>query len=149
VSGEGRTPVFVAPGSGRTHDFLSVTHKLTTAETGGSYYLFESTFEPGDSNRLHVHRDADEIGYVIDGALEVRLGSERHVLEAGGVAHLPKGIAHGLRNPLETPARYLFVAIPAGLDRWFDALDDARRAGTLDDETFDRLASIHGIDFLE
>ena len=40
-------PIFVPPHAGRVLDFLAVTHKLTSAQTGGACYLFESTFEPG------------------------------------------------------------------------------------------------------
>ena len=57
-------PVFVPPHTGRKLDFLAVTHKLTSQQTGAAYYMFESVFEPGTGNSLHVHRREDEIGYV-------------------------------------------------------------------------------------
>ena len=142
-------PVFVPPGEGTALEFLAVTHKLTSAQTGGAYYLFESTFDAGDANRLHVHRDADEVGYVLEGALEVRLGGETRVLGAGGVARLPMRIPHALRNPLEVPSRYLFLAIPAGLDQWFDEIARARDEGLLDDATHRELSHRYGIDWLE
>ncbi len=144
-----RQPTFVPHGTGAVLDFLAVTHKLTSRETGGAYYLFETAFDPGTGNRLHVHRREDEIGYVLEGALEVRLADRSLVLEAGGLARLPKGIAHAIRNPLETPSRYLFVVVPGGLDLWFDAVADAKRRGELDDAAFARLSHDHGIDWLE
>jgi quercetin dioxygenase-like cupin family protein len=142
-------PIFVPPRSGTVLDFLSVTHKLTSEQTEGTFYLFESAFGPGDANRLHVHHHEDEIGYVLEGALEIRLRGRTSVLEAGGVARLPKGIPHAVRNPLDTPSRYLFLCVPAGLDRWFDALAQARREGELDDAMYSRLSHDHGIDWLE
>lgn len=142
-------PVFVPPRSGTVLDFLAVTHKITSQHTGGAYYLFETAFDPGDGNRLHVHRREDEIGYVLEGALEVRLGAQTLVLEAGGVARLPKGIPHAIRNPLETPSRYLFLCVPGGLDQLFDALARAKKDGALDDATSSRLSQDHGIDWLE
>ena len=142
-------PTFVPPHSGTVLDFLAVTHKLTSQHTGGAYYLFESAFEPGTGNRLHVHRREDEIGYVLEGALEVRLRDRILVLEAGGLARLPKGIAHALRNPLATPSRYLFMAVPGGLDRWFDAVARAKSDGVLDDARFSTLSLDHGIEWLE
>jgi len=142
-------PVFVPPRSGTVLDFLAVTHKLTSQHTGGAYYLFETAFDPGDGNRLHVHRREDEIGYVLEGALEVRLGDQTLVLEAGGVARLPKGIPHAIRNPLATPSRYLFLCVPGGLDQLFDALARAKKDGVLDDATSSRLSQDHGIDWLE
>jgi quercetin dioxygenase-like cupin family protein len=139
-------PIFVPPHSGQ--DF-GVTHKLTAAETGGAYFLFEARFPPGSGNRLHVHRRGDEVAYVLEGALEIRLADQTVVVEAGGVAHLPKNVPHALRNPLQTPSRYLFLAIPAGLDQWFDALAAARQAGTLDDARYDQLSREYGIEWLE
>ncbi len=41
------------------------------------------------------------------------------------------------------------MAVPAGLDQWFDALADARRDGLLDDAEFRRLSDEFGIGWLE
>ncbi len=142
-------PVFVPPGAGKKLEFRAVTHKLTSDQTGGAYYLFESVFGPGDGNQLHVHRREDEVGYVLEGALEIRLVDQTVVVEAGSVAHLPKNIPHAIRNPLKTPSRYLFMTIPAGLDRWFDALESARNDGTLDDAMYRKLSLEYGIEWLE
>jgi len=149
VKTEDPQPVFVPAHSGKKLDFRAVTHKLTGQQTGGGYYLFESVFEPGTGNRLHVHRREDEVGYVLEGALEIRLADQSVVLEAGGVAHLPKNIPHAIRNPLETTSRYLFMTVPAGLDGWFDALDAARQDGTLDDAMYQKLSLEYGIEWLE
>ena len=149
VESDNPQPVFVPPHSGKKLVFNGVTHKLTSDQTGGAYYLFESVFGPGDGNRLHVHHREDEVGYVLDGALEIRLADQTVVVAAGSVAHLPKNVPHAIRNPLATPSRYLFLTIPAGLDRWFDALAAARDAGTLDDALYRQLSLDYGIEWLE
>lgn len=142
-------PGFVPAQSGKVLDFLGVTHLLTSRQTGGTCYLFESTFDPETGNRLHVHGREDEIAYVLEGVMEVRLPTESRSLEVGGVARLPKGLPHALRNPLKTPSRYLFIAVPGGLDRWFDSVADANRDGLLDEEMFEKLAADFGIEWLE
>ncbi len=149
MSSDDPRPVFVQPHSGKVLDFLGVTHKLTSQDTGGAYYIFESEFDPGSGNRLHVHSREDEIGYVLEGALEVRLHDQTLILEAGGLSLLPRNLPHALRNPLETPSRYLFLAIPGGLDRWFEAVADAERDGSLDDATFRKLSLDFGLGWLE
>ena len=146
---DGSRPIFVPPNSGKKLEFRSVTHKLTGQQTGGAYYLFESVVGPEDGNRLHIHRREDEVGYVLEGALEIRLADQIVVVEAGSVAHLPKNVPHAIRNPLKTPSRYLFMTIPAGLDQWFDALETARRGGTLDDALYRKLSLDYGIEWLE
>lgn len=142
-------PVFLPPQSGRFLDFLGVTHRLTSEQSGGSIYIFESAFQPGEGNRLHVHSREDEIAFVLEGALEVRLRDRIAILEAGGVSRLPKTVAHALRNPLETPSRYLFLAVPGGLDRWFDAVAAANDDGSLNDALYRTLSEEFGVDWLE
>jgi quercetin dioxygenase-like cupin family protein len=142
-------PIFVPPHAGKKLDFRSVTHKLTGEQTGGTYYLFESVFGPGGGNRLHIHHREEEVCYVLEGALEIRLADQTLVFEAGSVAHLPKNIPHAIRNPLEATSRYLFMAIPAGLDKWFDALEAAERSDMLDDEMYRKLSLDYGIEWLE
>lgn len=142
-------PVFLPASTGRILEFLGVTHRLTSDRSDGSIYIFESDFEPGASNRLHVHGREDEIAYVLEGALELRLRDSTSILEAGGVARLPRGLSHALRNPLETSSRYLFLAVPGGLERWFDAVAAANDAGALDDAVFRKLSEEYGIRWLE
>ena len=149
VSADDTQPIFLPPHTGKVLDFLAVTHRLTSEQSGGSIYMFESAFEPGAGNRLHVHSREDEIAYVLEGALEVRLRDRTAVLEAGGVSRLPKTVPHALRNPLETPSRYLFLAVPGGLDRWFDAVADAKDVGSLDEALFRTLSDEFGIGWLE
>jgi quercetin dioxygenase-like cupin family protein len=146
---DGPRPILVPPNSGKKLEFRAVTHKLTGQQTGGAYYLFETVFEPETGNRLHIHRREDEVGYVLEGALEIRLADQTVVVEAGSVAHLPKNVPHAIRNPLKTPSRYLFMTIPAGLDQWFDALETAQRDGTLDDALYRKLSLDYGIEWLE
>ena len=142
-------PIFVPVHSGKKLEFRAVTHKLTGQQTGDAYYLFESVFGPGDGNRLHIHHREDEVGYVVEGALEIRLADQTVVVGAGSIAHLPKNIPHAIRNPLMTPSRYLFMTIPAGLDRWFDALESAERDGIMDDGLYRKLSLDYGIEWLE
>ena len=142
-------PIFVPQHSGKKLEFRAVTHKLTGQQTGGAYYLFETVFGPETGNRLHVHRREDEVAYVLEGALEIRLADQTVVVETGSVAHLPKNVPHAIRNPLKTSSRYLFMTIPAGLDEWFDALETAQRDGTLDDALYRKLSLEYGIEWLE
>lgn len=142
-------PIVVPPDSGRVLKFLGVTHKLTSQQTNSAYYLFEFEFDPESGNRLHVHRYEDEVVYVLDGAIEIRLDNQKLQVVAGGVAHLPKQIPHALYNPLKTPSRYLGMAIPGGMENFFDQLSAAHETGALDDATHKRISQKYGIEWLE
>jgi hypothetical protein len=70
-------PIAIPPRSGKQFKFMGVTHKLTRPQTGGGFYLFESEFEPETGNSLHIHRYEDEVVYVIEGGIEIRLYEKR------------------------------------------------------------------------
>ena len=142
-------PIVIPPGSGKQFKFMGVTHKLTQPQTGGAFYLFESEFEPETGNSLHVHRYEDEVVYVIQGGIEIRLDNGKLQVGAGGVAHLPKNIPHALYNPLKTSLRFLTLTVPGGMENFFDELGTAKENGTLDDALHKKISRKYGIEWLE
>jgi len=142
-------PVVIPPDAGKVLNFLGVPHKLTRQHTGGAYYLFEFEFDPESGNRLHVHSYEDEVVYVLEVAIQIRVGNEILQTVAGGVAHLPKSIPHALYYPLKTPSRYLAIAIPGGMENFIDELSVAQETGTLDDAMHKRISRKYGIEWLE
>ena len=142
-------PIIVPPGSGKELKFLGITHKLTPQQTNSGYYLFEFEFDPESGNSLHNHQYEDEVVYVLDGAIEIRIGNQGLQAATGGVAHLPKQIPHALYNPLQTTSRYLAMAIPGGMENFFDELAAAQEAGQLDDATHKKISLKYGIEWLE
>jgi len=142
-------PILIPPGSGKEIKFLGITHKLTPQQTNSGYYLFEFEFDPESGNSLHVHQHEDEVVYVIEGAIEIRLNDQKLSAVTGGIAHLPKQIPHALYNPLKTISRYLAMAIPGGMENFFDELATAQEAGVLDKETHRKISLKHGIEWLE
>jgi quercetin dioxygenase-like cupin family protein len=142
-------PIVVPPDAGRVLKFLGVTHKLTFQQTDSVYYLFEFELDPESGNRLHVHSYEDEVVYVLEGAIEIRLDNQKLQAVAGGMAHLPKHIPHALYNPLKTTSRYLGIAIPGGMENFFDELAATQEDGTLDDATHKVISQKYGIEWLE
>jgi len=142
-------PFVVPPSSGKVLKLVGVTHKLTSQQTGGGYYLFESEFDPESGNGLHVHAYEDEVVYVLQGAIQIRLGDGKLEASEGGVAHLPKGIPHALYNPLKTPLKILALAIPGGMEQFFDELDSAMQDGSMDDAKYKEISQKYGIEWLE
>jgi len=142
-------PIIVPSDSGKELKFPGIKHKLTPQQTDSGYYLFEFEFGPEEGNRLHAHRYEDEVVYVLDGAIEIRLGDQKLFALTGGIAHLPKQIPHALYNPLKTTSRYLGMAIPGGMEKFFDELAAAEEAGVLDDATHRNISLKYGIEWLE
>ena len=67
-------PIIIPPDGGKFLRFMGIKHKLTPKKTVSAYYLFEFEFDPESGNRLHVHRYEDEVVYVLEGAIQIRLG---------------------------------------------------------------------------
>ena len=142
-------PIGIQPGTGRELKNLGVTHKLTSAQTGGAYYLCEAVFGPQSGSPFHIHHHEEEVIYVLEGAIEIRLAHEKWFVPAGGIVHLPRTIPHALYNPLQTPLRILVHAIPGGLENYFDEMENALQGGPLDRETFLTISRKHGLEWLD
>jgi mannose-6-phosphate isomerase-like protein (cupin superfamily) len=142
-------PIAIPPGSGRRLQFLGVTHKLTSEQTGGAFYLCEAVFGPESGSPLHIHHHEDEVITVLEGALDVRLDGETLQVPLGGTVHLPKKVPHALQNPLKTPLQIMVYAIPGGLENYFDEVDAALQNGTLDEETHTKISAKYGLEWLE
>lgn len=142
-------PIAVLPESGRLLKNLGVTHKLTSAQTGGSYYLCEALFGPERGSPMHIHHYEDEVITVLEGALDIRLDGDTLHVPAGGTVHLPRNFPHALQNPLKTPLKIMVYAIPGGLENYFDEVDAAIENGTFDQETHTRISAKYGLEWLE
>ena len=142
-------PVAVQPGAGHKLTNLGVTHLLTSAQTGGAYYLCEAIFGPERGSPLHIHHHEDEVIYVLEGALDVRLDKQGLHIPVGGVVHLPKKFPHALYNPLKTPLKIMVHAIPGGLEGYFDEVETALQSRSLDAELHTTISAKYGLEWLE
>ena len=97
------------PGEGERHDAgagSSVVIKASGADTGGSFFLSETTIAPGFAGPPpHRHERLHDMFYVLDGTLEMTLGDERHAVRAGSFVCVPPGVTPTFSNPGSTPVR--------------------------------------------
>ena len=142
-------PVAILPGSGRLLEFLGVTHKLTSEQTGGAFYVCEAVFGPESGSPLHIHHYEDEVIHVLEGAIDIRLDNENLHAPVGGIVHLPKKIPHALQNPLKTPLRIMVHAIPGGLEHYFNDVDAALQNGSFNAEIHNEISKKYGLEWLE
>ena len=95
-----------------------VSVKATSEQTGGAFNLFEVSCPPDYVTPLHIHYTEDVAVYVLEGALTFFWGDEKKAAVAGAYFYQPRGTPHGFRVEGVTPARILYMTIPAGLDRF-------------------------------
>ncbi len=95
-----------------------VSIKATSEQTGGVFNLFEVSCPPDYATSLHIHYAEDVAVYVLEGVLTFFWGSEKKEAVAGSYFFQPRGTPHGFRVEGSTHARFLYVTVPAGLDRF-------------------------------
>lgn len=93
---------------------LSFKWKITGAESGYAFAVYEMQIQPGTGIPEHLHPYA-EFFYVLKGSLEIR-GRDQYgvststALSGGESAVVPTNSPHGLHNVSDTPASFLSVA---------------------------------------
>lgn len=92
--------------------------KATRRSTGGRLSITESVTVGGAP--LHMHRNDDEVFYVLDGVLKVTIDGVEHTVPAGGTVYIPRGAAHAWDT--EGEARLLIVTAPGGLEEFLAQL---------------------------
>ncbi len=75
--------------------------KLLGGETGDSITLFEETAPAGTDTTFHLHRDSDQVAYVLSGEITFKIGDEATVGGPGTCAFMPRPAC---RMPGKTPA---------------------------------------------
>jgi quercetin dioxygenase-like cupin family protein len=82
-------------------------------DTGGGLTCYRSTFAEGAVGApAHLHTRASELFFVIDGSLQVLVGEEVTVLEAGDFLVVPPHTPHAFAAAPGSTADVLFVLTP-------------------------------------
>jgi quercetin dioxygenase-like cupin family protein len=92
--------------------------KATSEQTSGTFNLFDVFCPPDFSTSLHIHYAEDVVVYVLEGELTFFWGSDKKKAVAGSYFYQPRGTPHGYRVEGSTPARFLYMTIPASFDRF-------------------------------
>ena len=111
------------------------TWKLLAEEAGDAFFLFEDTMVKGKTTPLHLHPEAHEMTYVVDGEIEVQADGHRTRVGSSGMSFVPKGVAHAF-IVVSAEARLITIQSPGDVGQAFyrgasePAVDDT--ADTLD-----------------
>ena len=94
------------------------TWKLLAEESDGAFFLFEDTMVKDKTTPLHVHPEAHEMTYVIDGEIEVQADGDRNRVRSGGMSFVPKGVAHAF-IVVSAEARLITIQSPGAVGQAF------------------------------
>ena len=137
------------PGEGRSIDLGSFTMSVKAGrdQTGGAFSLLEAVEPPGFGPPMHIHHDAAEAFYVLEGRYIIFLDENEVSCPAGSFIFIPAGMPHGFRVG-EVASRKLNLYTPAAMVGYFDGLSAATKAGPLEPEALSEIARRHSMEVL-
>lgn len=97
--------------------------KVSTKDTNGDFYLFESTRAKKGGPPMHYHFDQDEWWYVLEGEFLIRVGDDTFTAKAGDSVFGPRMVPHAFAKTNEGSSRLLMAFQPAGqMEAFFEAV---------------------------
>ena len=136
--------LLLPPSGGRKIQTMTLK---TGAGQSPTWSAFEAEVAPGFDVGAHLHQQAEEIFYVLEGELDLlafhpgasvgddwrtwksRAGDTVFRGGAGSFMLVPAGCPHAFFNPGPKPARMLFLVSPAGHETYLQELADLLAAG--------------------
>ena len=139
----------LGPGEGRLIDLggFQMSVKAEHGQTGGAFSLLEADEPAGFGPPVHIHRDAAEAFYVLEGEYIIFLDGHEVPCPAGSFVFIPAGMPHGFRVGAK-PSRKLNFYAPAAMVGYFDEVSAATMAGQVSPEALSQIALRHSMEVL-
>lgn len=134
----------VLPGEGRHLDLghFEVDVLATSAQTSGEFTLLRTQSEPSAFGPpLHLHRDAAEAFFVLEGEYLMFIEDQQTVCPPGTFVYVPRATPHTFRVISEGPGKKLNLFSPAAMTEFFEELAVAEAAGSATPELLDEIAA--------
>ena len=144
-----REAFVLAPGEGRSIDLgaFGMTVKASWDETDGVFSLLEAEEPPDFGPPIHIHHDAAEAFYVLEGEYVMFLDDREVSCPAGSFIYIPAGMPHGFRVGA-APSRKLNFYFPAAMIGYFDDLSAAIRRGEVNESVLADVARRHSMEIV-
>jgi mannose-6-phosphate isomerase-like protein (cupin superfamily) len=130
----------LAPGAGQLIESSGMTLKVGDRQSR-NWSLFEANVPPGFDVGAHLHDEAEELFYILDGELDL-LAFRPRELEGSGdwriwesesgatvvrggpgsTMFVPAGCPHAFANPGPAPVRMIFLVTPPGHEHYLEEL---------------------------
>ena len=99
--------------------------KITKEGSRGAFSLVEVNDKTVREISPHRHTREDEAWYVIEGELSFEVGEQRATAGPGTFVYAPRDVPHSFKVT-KTPARYLILFSPAGIELLFSEVAELR-----------------------
>jgi quercetin dioxygenase-like cupin family protein len=136
-TGAQRLPVVLGPGEGRVYEMgrLRAAFKADGAETADAYSISEWWLDPNTKGPgAHSHPE-DDIFYVLDGTMTMRVGDEWIEATKGSFVLVPGGTTHDFENRSAAPVGFLNFGSPGAFEPQMPGIADWFRHRSAEDST--------------
>ncbi|MEP6477181.1 MAG: cupin domain-containing protein [Actinomycetota bacterium] len=124
---------------------FSMSVKATGDQTGGVFTLLEADEPPGFGPPLHIHHDAAEAFYVLEGEYMIFLDGKEFRCPAGSFIFIPAKTTHGFRVG-NVASRKLNLYTPAAMVGYFEDLSEAMKKGEADEQRLSGIATRYSVE---
>ena len=120
--------------------------KVSTKDTDGDMYIFESTRVKEGGPILHTHYEQDEWWYVLQGEFLIKVGDKTYNAKAGDLVFGPRMVPHTMAKIGQGEAKLIIGFQPAGkMEEYFKKISEGI-ATNMSAEERDILRKAHGFE---
>jgi mannose-6-phosphate isomerase-like protein (cupin superfamily) len=120
--------------------------KVSTKDTDGDMYVFESTRIKEGGPILHTHYDTDEWWYVLQGEFLIKVGDNTYKAKPGDLVYGPRKVPHTFAKIGQGEAKIIIGHQPAGkMEEYFKKISEGI-ATNMSEAERDNLRKAHGFE---
>ncbi|RZM21740.1 MAG: cupin domain-containing protein [Pedobacter sp.] len=118
--------------------------KVSTKDTNGDLYVYESSRAKEGGPALHTHFDQDEMWYVLEGEFLIKVGDVIHQAKMGDSVFGPRNVPHCFAKIGPGDGRLLMTFQPAGkMEEFFQKVSEGALK-TMSEAEQDKFREDHG-----
>lgn len=112
--------VHATKGEGKSYWLLNDLHtfKVVGEDNDGRFAIAELTAGAELGPPPHIHRNADESFYILEGTFDFMLAGQTFSAGPGSFVYLPKGVVHNHKAGGGKRAKAIVIQTPAGVERF-------------------------------
>jgi mannose-6-phosphate isomerase-like protein (cupin superfamily) len=119
--------------------------KVSTTDSDGDLYVFESTRTKEGGPSFHLHYDQDEFWYIMKGEFFFKIGDDTFTAKEGDTVFGPRKVPHAFSKVGDGEAKILMFFQPAGkMEEMFRKISEGLVTNMTEEEQ-DKFRNEHGI----
>ncbi|HET8985316.1 MAG TPA: cupin domain-containing protein [Trueperaceae bacterium] len=140
------SPIIVRPGQGKVLDLgnFEAVILASAADTSNAFTLLQTQKEPPDFGPpMHIHHDAAEAFFVLEGNYLMYLEDRQDECPPGTFVYVPRGTPHTFKVVSPGPGKKLNLFAPAAMQGFFEELAASEAAGIVSPEDLEAISGRH------